>query len=393
MIRQLLKPVAGFIDDDIKNVDASENQEVRIRLANEYRREGNLFAEEGDYGKALYFYQKALEINPNSAILYELMAQVYLQVEDKQLYAIKSAKKATELDPNWWEGYVTLARSQREFGEVSNSIISYKKAVELYQIDAQNDVKKPEFVEIIQELDEMEQVLVKINNKKHDLSLKISEEDDKDAIEVSTCMLNLASRPSVLKFNDAAIPMKQSKINEYNIRVATIADAEALRHFGMKAFSRQFEHLYPPEELQYFLTNSYCIEKFVEWISDTKDYMLQIATDGAAIVGYVLCGPCELPYSDVTDSCVELRRLYIDSSYFGSGLSKSLMAIGLKWLEDKRRHNYESNNIKGKIYIGVYSDNFRAQRFYQKYKFEKVGEYFYEVGRCRDLEYIMQMKE
>lgn len=69
------------------------------------------------------------------------------------------------------------------------------------------------------------------------------------------------------------------------------------------------------------------------------------------------------------------------------------MAIGLKWLEDKRRHNYESNNIKGKIYIGVYSDNFRAQRFYQKYKFEKVGEYFYEVGRCRDLEYIMQMKE
>ncbi len=393
MKRQPLQPVAGFIDDDTENVTINENHEVKIRLANEYKREGNLCAEEGDYGKSLYFYQKALEINPSSAILYELMAQVYLQVEDKQLYAIKSAQKATELDPNWWEGYVTLARSQREFGEVSNSIISYKKAVELYQSDTQNDLTKSEFVEVIQELNEMETVLVKINNKKHELSLKINVEDDKDAIEVSTCMLNLASRPSVLKFNDAMIPMKQSKCNEYKIRVATEADAEALRQFGMKAFSRQFSHLYPPEELQYFLTNSYCIEKFLNWINDTKDYMLQIALDDTAIVGYVLCGPCELPYSDVTESCVELRRLYIDSSYFGSGLAKALMIIGLKWLEDKRQRNYESSKIWGKIYIGVYSDNFRAQRFYQKYKFEKVGEYFYEVGRCRDLEYIMQMQE
>ena len=130
------------------------------------------------------------------------------------------------------------------------------------------------------------------------------------------------------------------------------------------------------------------------WINDKKNYMLQIAVDGTAIIGYVLCGPCELPHVDVTDSCVELRRLYIDSKYFSGGLAKSLMSIGLKWLQEKRQHNYETNNnVKGKIWIGVYSDNFRAQRFYMKYKFQKVGDYFYEVGRCRDLEYIMQMQE
>lgn len=394
MKRQPLQPVAGFFDDNTEDTKMMEDPEVMIRLANEYKREGNLFAEEGDYSKALYFYQKAIEINPNNAILYELIAQVYLQVGDKQLYAINFAQKATQIDPNWWEGFVTLARSQREFGEVSNSIYSYKKAIELYLADKQNDITNSEYLEIVQELYEMETVLTKINDQKHELSLKMQQDSDKDAKEVSTCMLNLASRPLVNgPSNDATITMKLIKNNEYIIRTATESDTEALRLFGMKAFSRQFSHLYPPEELQYFLTSSYCHEKFLMWINNTKDYMLQIAVNGTTIVGYVLCGPCELPHIDVTNSCVELRRLYVDSNYFGSGLSKALMLIGVKWLQEKRQLNFETNHVWGKVWLGVYSDNFRAQKFYNKFNFKKIGEYFYEVGRCKDLEYIMQMQE
>ncbi len=42
------------------------------------------------------------------------------------------------------------------------------------------------------------------------------------------------------------------------------------------------------------------------------------------------------------------------------------------------------------IYIGVWSENYRAQRFYQRRGFEWCGEYLYVVGDARDREWILR---
>lgn len=39
--------------------------------------------------------------------------------------------KSIGIKPDWCEGYVTLARAQREMGEVLLSLESYKKAIDL----------------------------------------------------------------------------------------------------------------------------------------------------------------------------------------------------------------------------------------------------------------------
>ena len=42
------------------------------------------------------------------------------------------------------------------------------------------------------------------------------------------------------------------------------------------------------------------------------------------------------------------------------------------------------------IWIGVWSENHGAQRFYVREGFEKVGEYGFKVGRTLDLEFILR---
>ena len=42
------------------------------------------------------------------------------------------------------------------------------------------------------------------------------------------------------------------------------------------------------------------------------------------------------------------------------------------------------------IWIGVWSENLGAQRFYARHGYEKVGEYLYPVGEARDLEFILR---
>ncbi len=42
------------------------------------------------------------------------------------------------------------------------------------------------------------------------------------------------------------------------------------------------------------------------------------------------------------------------------------------------------------IWIGVWSENYGAQRFYERHGFSKVGEYGFEVGRTVDREFILR---
>mgnify|MGYP001551852877 CR=1 FL=1 len=42
------------------------------------------------------------------------------------------------------------------------------------------------------------------------------------------------------------------------------------------------------------------------------------------------------------------------------------------------------------LWLGVWSENFGAQRFYARYGFEKAGEYLFPVGDTNDLEFILR---
>ena len=44
--------------------------------------------------------------------------------------------------------------------------------------------------------------------------------------------------------------------NAFSIRRATIDDAELMSRIASETFVETFGHLYPPEDLQYFLDNS-----------------------------------------------------------------------------------------------------------------------------------------
>ena len=172
-------------------------------------------------------------------------------------------------------------------------------------------------------------------------------------------------------------------------RRATLDDTAALVAFGRSGFSRQFSHLYPREQLEAFLSDGYTHEAYKQWIT-SGDYDVFICIRGvedSIIVGYALLGKCGLPHPQVDPLfCREIKRLYVDRNYFGAGVGAKLMDMSLAALRERMQFS-----PKGRIWLGVYSDNFRAQKFYKKYCFRKVGEYLYEVGECRDLEYILRL--
>jgi ribosomal protein S18 acetylase RimI-like enzyme len=165
------------------------------------------------------------------------------------------------------------------------------------------------------------------------------------------------------------------------IRRASTDDASALAALGAATFTETFGHLYPPEDLQTFLVKSHSVEAWNLTLGDPRGAVWIAELQDGAHVGFIVVGACKLPVENCEPTAGEIKQLYVLARHHNLRLGTRLMEAGLKWLEAQRRNP---------IYIGVWSENYGAQRFYARYGFSKVGEYGFPVGSTVDREFILK---
>lgn len=164
------------------------------------------------------------------------------------------------------------------------------------------------------------------------------------------------------------------------IRRATPDDATTLSSLATRTFTQTFGHLYPAEDLASFLADAYPPEKQAV-ILGHPDYAVWLLEDEGEAVGHAAAGPCGLPHADVRRGDGELKRLYVLASHQNGGWGGRLFDAAERWLlRDGPRT----------LWVGVWSENLGAQRFYARHGFAKVGTYEFPVGRVRDLEFILR---
>jgi ribosomal protein S18 acetylase RimI-like enzyme len=164
------------------------------------------------------------------------------------------------------------------------------------------------------------------------------------------------------------------------IRRAEAADAAVVAALGARTFTAAFGHLYPPADLAAFLRETHTVEKVASELADPAIAAWMAECKGDAL-GYALAGPCGLPHPDVTPTCGELKRIYVEAELQGAGVGARLIEAALGWLEREGSR---------RLWIGVWSENLGAQRFYERLGFLKVGEYGFRVGETVDREFILR---
>ena len=169
-------------------------------------------------------------------------------------------------------------------------------------------------------------------------------------------------------------------MSEPTTRRAGPADAEVLARIGAETFTETFAHLYAPDDLAAFLADAYSLERTRADLADPAKASWLVEADGQAI-GYATAGPCALPHPEVTPDCGELKRFYFYKARQNGGLGRGLFEEVMAWLQRSGPRT---------IWIGVWSENHGAQRFYLRHGFEKVGEYGFAVGRTVDREFILR---
>jgi ribosomal protein S18 acetylase RimI-like enzyme len=164
------------------------------------------------------------------------------------------------------------------------------------------------------------------------------------------------------------------------VRRATTADAAALAHLAEVTFTEAFGHLYSPEDLAAYVGSAYTEAACREALSDPRLAYWLASAEGEPPVGFALAGYCKLPVENRESTAGELRQLYVRATHQNRRLGVRLCDAALAWLDA----HYSP------LYVGVWSKNDGAQRFYGRYGFFKVGEYGFRVGKTVDHEFILK---
>lgn len=165
------------------------------------------------------------------------------------------------------------------------------------------------------------------------------------------------------------------------IRRATAADASGLAELGAATFTETFGHLYPPEDLQTFLAKNHTPQSWDGTLADPARAVWVAELAIGRKIGFIGVGACKLPVQQLEATAGEIQQLYVLAEFHNLRLGTQLMQAGLDWLAAQGR---------SPLYIGVWSENYGAQRFYGRYGFSKVGEYGFPVGRTVDREFILK---
>lgn len=174
---------------------------------------------------------------------------------------------------------------------------------------------------------------------------------------------------------------------EMQIREARLNDADALSGLAKRTYATAFGHSMTSADLDAHLNKHLSLEKIGEAL--WKDMFL-LACIGDEIIGFVQFGESSIEQQHIVKTAAfafeaddkEIRRLYVLAPYQNRGIGSQLMETALAHPQLATDSN---------IFLDVWEENTRAQRFYKRYGFEKVGEkrFFVDSGAKSGVDFVM----
>ena len=168
------------------------------------------------------------------------------------------------------------------------------------------------------------------------------------------------------------------------IRRANFEDAETLAKIGLQSFNEAFAG-HPknhPEDMKIYTDEAFSVESLRKELND-KEAIFFVTELENKIVGYAKLQQNSREDCVTGENPLELNRLYALDRHIGKGIGKALM---LKCLE------FAETNKHDTFWLGVWEFNFRAQKFYEKFGFEKCGEHVFQLGTDPQIDWIMERK-
>lgn len=169
-------------------------------------------------------------------------------------------------------------------------------------------------------------------------------------------------------------------MNTLQIRQANLVDLAALQAIGRKTFAETFAANNSAENLVAYLEEGFSEEKQRAELQNENSQFYFAEIDGE-VLGYLKVNYAEAQTEAQDPDALEIERIYVLKEYHGKQVGALLYEQALA-IAKERKAPY--------IWLGVWEENPRAIRFYQKQGFFEFGEHIFQLGDDSQRDVLMR---
>lgn len=165
-----------------------------------------------------------------------------------------------------------------------------------------------------------------------------------------------------------------------NIKQLGKGQLEALLQIGRTTFLETFGARNSAENMAQYLEQGFAPEK-MEAELENEHSLFYGAVEGEQLIAYLKlnCGPAQTELNDPRS--LEIERIYVLQAFHGTGLGQRLYD---KAIEVAQQHQLDY------LWLGVWEENKRAIRFYEKNGFATFDQHIFRVGAEEQTDLMMK---
>ena len=170
-------------------------------------------------------------------------------------------------------------------------------------------------------------------------------------------------------------------IDNIEINQVAVNEVEKLRQLAIETFRETFAEDNSSQDMKNYLDKQFNIQQVSKELNNPMSAFYFAQIDGEH-VGYLKINWGTTQTEQVARNGLEIERIYVRHQYHGSQVAKKLFE---KALSVGRRKEFEF------VWLGVWEENPRAIRFYQKQGFSEFDKHQFKLGSAIQTDIMMKL--
>lgn len=158
-----------------------------------------------------------------------------------------------------------------------------------------------------------------------------------------------------------------------------IENINALQAISRQTFFETFKESNTEHDMNDYLDHAYSIDQLTDEISNNNSKFFFL-TNKDELAGYLKINVEDAQTENYSNDFMEIQRIYIKQSFQKQGFGEKLLN---KAFSTAKQMN------KKQIWLGVWSENEQARKFYMKQGFVDYAEHEFTLGTSKQTDIIM----
>ncbi|WP_337043002.1 GNAT family N-acetyltransferase [Emticicia sp. 17c] len=164
------------------------------------------------------------------------------------------------------------------------------------------------------------------------------------------------------------------------IRFATLPDAPALRALAETTFRDTYTEFNTPENMEKHVAKNFSLAQIQAELQLPDNQYVLVEQDNA-LIAFAKMVKNHSTQGLTEERVLEIERIYVAKAFHGQQIGRKLIDFCTNWAIEQ---HFEV------IWLGVWENNPKAMKFYEKMGYTRFGEHTFVLGEEVQTDYLMK---